>query len=80
MSEGETTLSGVVERIITTRPDTAFAAAVRTHDHGKPATVGEVVDAKPATPARRGQLQTEALGAAVQAHSITLLAPATEKG
>ncbi|MCB9945512.1 MAG: ATP-dependent RecD-like DNA helicase [Geminicoccaceae bacterium] len=84
MSEGETTLSGVVERIITTRPDTAFVVlAVRTHDHGKPATVvGEVVDAKP------GQLlraegnwqQTEAWGRQFRAHSITLLAPATEEG
>ncbi|MEZ5826009.1 MAG: ATP-dependent RecD-like DNA helicase [Geminicoccaceae bacterium] len=82
--EGATTLSGVIERVVTVRPDTGFAVlSIRTHGTEKLATlVGEVLDARSGQIVRaEGSWQTtEAYGRQFRARSISLLAPATEDG
>ncbi|MEZ5846856.1 MAG: ATP-dependent RecD-like DNA helicase [Geminicoccaceae bacterium] len=78
------TLSGVIERVITVKPDSGFAVlSIRTHGAERPVTlVGEVLDARPGQVIRaEGAWQTtEAWGRQFRARCISLLAPATEEG
>ena len=84
MDEGNTVLSGVIDKVLTVRPETAFAVlAVRVGGRENPVTVvGEVINARPGQVIRaEGAWQeTPAWGRQFKAKWIHLLAPTNEQG